>query len=93
MSRVLEEVGRERFVWATFDWTQPLDLEAAIARQEELQEVVEDHRLVVLTAVLEGVLDGWPPSAYRRVRAGHPGEVWISESGLAFSRLGPVPSS
>lgn len=93
LRRVLEEAEGDRIFWASFDWTQPLDLEAAIAQQDELRAVVEGQRLVVLTAVLERVLDEWPPSPHRRMRAGYPGAVWISEAGLSLSRLSPVPRS
>lgn len=97
LRRVLEELegeddgGEGRVLWASFDWTQPLDLEAALAHREELQGLVEARRLVVVTAVLEEVLDEWPAPMHRKARAGHPGEIWLSKAGLALARSGPVP--
>lgn len=85
--------GEGRVLWASFDWTAPLDLEAALGHREELQGLVEERRIVVVTAVLEEVLDEWPPPLHRKARAEHPGAIWLSEAGLALGRLVPVPRS
>jgi len=48
---------------------------------------------VVKTAVLEEVIDEWPGKMLRRSQVAHSGTVWLSESGLALSRVTPPPSS
>jgi hypothetical protein len=48
---------------------------------------------VVKTAVLEEVVDEWPGKILRRAQVLHSGAIWLSESGLAFSRVTPPPSN
>ncbi len=87
-----EEGGEGRSVWADFDWEDDLDLEAVLEEQRAFTGLVEDSRLVVKTAVLEGALDGWPGETQRRAQVMHAGTVWLSESGLALSRVTPPPA-
>jgi hypothetical protein len=47
---------------------------------------------VIKTAVLEGTLDEWPGSTQRRAQVMHAGTMWLSESGLALSRVTPPPA-
>ena len=93
LRRLLSE-GAEggRSVWISFDWTEQIDLYAALKQQEALQEVVGEGGLAVKTAVLEEVIDQWPGEMMRRAQVGHSGTIWIWESGLAFSRVAPLPS-
>ena len=88
-----EETNGGRSVWVSFDWAHQVDLDAALKQQEALQEVVEDGELVVKTAVLEEVVDEWPGKMLRRAQVLHSGTIWLSESGLALSRVTPPPSS
>lgn len=85
------EAGSGRTVWATFNWTDRVDLDTALGQQEALAELVKDRQVVVKTAVLEEVADDWEPSARRRARLAHSGVIQISEAGLALSRLTPLP--
>ena len=87
-----EEAGGGRSIWVSFDWSQRVDLEAALRQQEAMSELVEDGRLVVKTALLERVADDWPPAMQRRAQALHSGTIWLSEAGLALSRVTPLPS-
>jgi excisionase family DNA binding protein len=90
---LLEEgIDEGRSVWANFNWTDEMDLEAAFGQQERLSEFVEDTLLVVKTAVLEEALDQWPGADLRRAQVLHSGTVWLSEAGLSLSRVTPPPS-
>jgi excisionase family DNA binding protein len=86
-----EEADGGRSVWVSFNWAEQIDLDAALRQQEALQEVVEEGELVVKTAVLEEVVDEWPGKMLRRAQVLHSGTIWLSESGLALSRVTPPP--
>lgn len=86
-----EEASNGRAVWASFDWAKQVDLEVALRQQEALAGFVDARQLVVKTAVLEKVLDNWPPAMQRQVQTRYSGTVWLSEAGLALSRLTPLP--
>src|SRR5215210_1038930 len=88
-----EEADGGRSVWVSLNWAEQIDLDAALKQQEALQEVVEGSELVVKTAVLEEVVDEWPGKVLRRAQVLHMGTIWLSESGLALSRVTPPPSS
>jgi excisionase family DNA binding protein len=88
-----EEADGGRSVWVSFNWADQIDLDAALKQQEALQEVAEEGELVVKTAVLEEVVDEWPGKMLRRAQVLHSGTIWLSESGLALSRVTPPPSS
>ena len=87
----VEEADGGRTVWASFDWAERVDLETALGQQDALSELLEDKQLVVKTAVLEEVADGWPAKAQRRARESHTGTMWLSEAGLSLSRITPLP--
>ncbi len=87
-----EEAGGGRSIWVTFDWAKQVDLDAALRQQEALTELVEAAQLVVKTALLERVADGWPLATQRRAQTLHSGTIWLSEAGLALSRVTPLPS-
>ena len=88
---VEEEAERGRGVWASFNWIRQVELEEALRQQQELARLVQENQLVVKTAVLERVLDEWPTAGQRQAYTTHSGTLWISESGLAFSRVTPLP--
>jgi excisionase family DNA binding protein len=83
--------GDGRTVWATFNWAEQVNLETALRQQEELMELVDERQLVVKTAVLERVVDGWPSATLRRAQVTHSGVIWLSETGLVLSRVKPPP--
>lgn len=87
-----EEENGGRIVWASFNWVKDVDFEVALCQQRELAQLVEGNRLVVKTAALEEVVDDWPIAEQRQAYSTHSGTIWISESGLAFSRVTPLPS-
>jgi excisionase family DNA binding protein len=89
---VAQEGGEERSVWVDFNWEQGLELEAALEQQRALSGFIENTQLVIKTAVLEGTLDEWPGSTQRRAQVMHAGTMWLSESGLALSRITPPPA-
>ena len=84
-----EETDGGRSVWVSFNWAEQIDLDAALQQQEALQGVTEEGQLVVKTAVLEEVVDHWPGKMLRRAQVLHSGTIWLSESGLALSRVTP----
>jgi excisionase family DNA binding protein len=88
-----EEADGGRSVWVSFNWADQIGLEAALKQQEDLREVAEEGELVLKTAVLEEVVDEWPGKILRRAQVLHSGTIWLSESGLALSRVTPPPSS
>lgn len=86
-----DEAASKRIVWVSFDWVKGIDLDEALRQQKELTELVENNRLVVKTAALEQVLDEWPLTERRQAQTLHSGTIWISEAGLALSRVTPLP--
>jgi hypothetical protein len=88
-----EEADGGRSVWVSFNWAEQIGLEAALKQQETLREVGEEGKLVLKTAVLEEVVDAWPGRMLRRAQVLHSGTIWLSESGLALSRVMPPPLS
>ena len=89
---VAEEGSEGRSVWVDFNWEEELDLEAVLQEQRAFTGLIEDSQLVIKTAVLEATLDGWPGETQRRAQVMHAGTVWLSESGLALSRITPPPA-
>lgn len=89
---VAEERGEGRSVWVDFNWEEGLGLEAALEQQRALTGLIEDTQLVVKTAVLESMLDEWPGETQRLAQVMHAGTLWLSESGLALSRVTPPPA-
>lgn len=47
------EASGGRSLWASFDWTERVDLDEALRQQEALGEIVRGAQLVVKTAVLK----------------------------------------
>jgi hypothetical protein len=91
LRRVLEgEAQGGRTVWASFNWTEELDVDKAIAQQEALTELADARQLVIKTAVLERLADGWDPGERRRAQASHSGTISLSEAGLSLGRVTPL---
>ena len=91
LRRVLEgETGGGRTVWASFNWTKQLDVERALAQQEALAELADARQLVIKTAVLERVADGWDAGERRRAQTSHSGTISPSEAGLSLARVTPL---
>ena len=91
LRRVLESEARGgRTVWASFNWTKNLDVDRALAQQEALTELAEAGQLVIKTAVLERVADGWDLKERRRAQASHSGTISLSEAGLSLGRVTPL---
>ena len=80
-------------VWASFDWVKQVDLDVALKQQEELAKFIDARQLVVKTAVLERVMDNWPPATQRQLQTRYSGTMWLSEAGLALSRFTPLQPS
>jgi hypothetical protein len=82
--------AQAQVVWASFDWTQAIGLEAALRQQEAMKEVVDAGQLVVKTAALEHVADAWPTDARRLVHGAHRGLIELSPHGVTLSRRIPL---
>jgi excisionase family DNA binding protein len=89
---VAEGADEGRSVWVDFNWEAGLELEAALEQQRALSGLIEDTQIVIKTAVLEATLDEWPGSTQRLAQVMHAGTMWLSESGLALSRVTPPPA-
>ncbi len=93
LRRVLEgEAADGRTVWASFNWTKRLDVDRAIAQQEALTELADARQLVIKTAVLERVANGWDAGERRRAWNSHSGTISLSEAGLSLARVTPLSS-
>ena len=88
---VAEEAVGGRSIWASFDWVKEVDLDVALRQQEALAEFIDTRQLVVKTAVLEEVIADWPLAMQREMQTRYSGTMWLSEAGLALSRLTPLP--
>jgi excisionase family DNA binding protein len=94
LGRILEEEAEKgRTVWASFNWAVQVDLETALKQQDKLSDLIDARQLVVKTAALEEVIDGWPSSVLRRAQSSHAGTILATQSGLSLSRAGPMPPS
>jgi excisionase family DNA binding protein len=91
LSRLIEEAGEGRTVWASFDWVRPVDLETALEQQARLTELVDARDLVVKTAALEEAIDEWSAPQLRRVQSTHSALILASEEELSLSRATPMP--
>jgi excisionase family DNA binding protein len=92
LRRVLsEEMDSGRSLWVTFDWMDDIDLGAVLEQQEKLTEFADSRQLVVKTAVMQEVIDEWPPKMRHYAQVLHSGVIWISEAGLSLSRVTPLP--
>ena len=94
LGRLLEEEARKgRTVWASFDWALEVDLNTALEQQGRLGELVDARQLVVKTAALSEVVDGWSSTELRQAQSSHSTTILASESGLSLSRATPMPPS
>lgn len=75
-----------RPLWVAFNWAEQVDLDAALAQQEELAALAGQSQVVILTQVLAGTADAWPAAARRRLRALHRSLIELSADGLTLSR-------
>jgi excisionase family DNA binding protein len=87
-----EEREGGRSVWVNFDWDLRMGVEEALEQQRALAGFVESSEVVLKTTILEEDLDGWPGSLQRRAQVTHSGTMWLSEAGLALSRVTPPPA-
>ena len=97
IERLVSEIAEEdwskgRSIWVNFNWVEGLDVDKALEQQQAISELVEDSRLAIKTSVLERELDRWPGAVQRRAQVTHSGTIWLSESGLALSRVLPPPA-
>src|SRR5918995_1710269 len=84
---IAEEAVSGHTVWVSFDWVKQVDVDVALKQQEELDKFIDARQLVVKTAVLEQVMDNWPPATQRQLQTRYAGTMWLSEAGLALSRF------
>ncbi len=53
-------------------------------------QFIEARQVVAKTAVLEEAAHDWPAATQRQAQERHSGMIWLSESGIALSRVLPV---
>ena len=87
-----EEAHSGRAIWVSFNWAEDVDLDTALRQQTALRNFVDGRRLVVKTAVMEGIFGNWPPEIRREAQEAHSGMIWLSNAGLSLSRITPLPS-
>ena len=91
LERFYEEIAPSgATIWASFDWAIGVDPQEAVERQREVTRLSARRSLVVQTGVLEEQTDGWPPPLVRKAQLMHTATVWLSEEGLASTRVAPV---
>jgi excisionase family DNA binding protein len=91
---VAEEAEVGRTIWASFDWTEQVNLDVALRQQEALKELADARQLVVKTGVVEEAATGWPVAELRRAQMVHSGTIWIAEAGLSLSHVTtPLPTT
>ncbi len=83
--------GEGGLIWASFNWTERVDLETTLRQEEAITAVVKERSLVVKTALLQTITDDWPSSAQRQAQDTHAGVIWLSERGLGLRRIVPLP--
>jgi hypothetical protein len=88
---ISEESDAGRTIWAAFNWTTDIDVETALRQQEALSELANRQQVVIKTAVLEAIADGWTPETRRWAEAVHSGTIWLSGENVSFSRVAPLP--
>jgi excisionase family DNA binding protein len=86
-----KDENKDRSMWICFNWDKQAELETALEHQEEITQLAENSLLVVKTSMLEDELDEWPGADLRRAQVMHLGTIWISEKGVALSRVSPPP--
>lgn len=87
-----EEGGSGRTIWASFDWTEQVNLEAVLRQQEALRALTDDRQVVVKEGVVLEAASRWPLSELMKAQMVHSGAIWISEGGLSMSRVAPLPT-
>ncbi|MCA1725163.1 MAG: helix-turn-helix domain-containing protein [Thermomicrobia bacterium] len=87
----VEAANHDGLIWASFNWTERVDLETTLRQEDAISTVVDNRPLVVKTALLQAVTDDWPPPAQRRAQDTHAGVIWLSERGLGLRRIVPLP--
>jgi excisionase family DNA binding protein len=91
LRRFVETAGTGGLIWVSFNWTERVDLETTLRQEVAIADVVKGRQLVVKTALLQTITDGWPPPAQRQAQDTHAGVMWISERGLGLRRIVPLP--
>ena len=87
----IESAGHDGLIWASFNWTERVDLETTLREEDAIAALVKDRPLVVKTALLQAIADDWLPPAQRRAQDTHAGVIWLSARGLGLRRIVPLP--
>ena len=87
----IEAADTGGLIWASFNWSERVDLETTRRQEEAITALVQERLLVVKTALLQAITDDWPPSAQRQAQDTHAGVIWLSERGLGLRRIVPLP--
>jgi excisionase family DNA binding protein len=94
LRRLLDEaISEGRSIWTSFNWVRQVDLDEALRQQNKLAQLIDTGHLVVITHVLERIVDEWPPASRRRAQHTHRGIITLSEGQLSLTRVVPLPST
>lgn len=87
----IDAAGAGGLIWASFNWTERVDLATTLRQEAAISAVVRGRPLVVKTALLQAITDDWPPPAQRQAQDTHAGVIWLGERGLGLRRIVPLP--
>jgi excisionase family DNA binding protein len=87
----IESTNHDGLIWASFNWTERVDLETTLRQEDAIAAMVHNRPLVVKTALLQAITDDWSPPAQRQAQDTHAGVIWLSERGLGLRRIVPLP--
>jgi len=87
----IDAADKGGLIWASFNWTERVDLATTLRQEAAISAVVQERQLVVKTALLQAITDDWPPPAQRQAQDTHAGVIWLSERGLGLRRIVSLP--
>jgi excisionase family DNA binding protein len=89
LQQIVAEERGDQPIWAVFDWPSVGEMEAKLAQQALLAQLIaREPRLVVSTVVVEPEPEAWPPLAEQWQLLGSlRGLIRFSRTGLLLSRM------
>jgi len=85
------DAAQGRLVFASFNWTEKVDLATVMRQRRGIAEIVNMQQLVVTSCLLQSITDEWSSSVQREAQDTHTGVVWLGEQGLGLRRIVPLP--
>ena len=85
------DAAQGRLVFASFNWTEKVDLATVMRQRRGIAEIVNMQQLVVTSCLLQSITDEWSSPVQREAQDTHTGVVWLGEQGLGLRRIVPLP--